>query len=84
MVSDFTEANAYLREVRCLEDFIGDPRNCGVEGSVDAECCDQLRVQRDLARTQASLHLSKASFPPCPFNADGTYREHRAGRHRGP
>jgi hypothetical protein len=72
-LSDFTECNAYTREVSCLTTFITD--NCGTprKGGLTAECCTTLRGELAFAKRKKTAHCASAVNEPCPFKADGTF-----------
>jgi hypothetical protein len=64
-LSDWTECNAYSREVTCLTNLIR--TSCGDGGSAGEECCDTLGDELAFATRQKTAHCAAAEFEPCPF-----------------
>jgi hypothetical protein len=71
-LSDWTECNAYRREVTCLTSFIAN--NCGTprgEG-VTAACCTTLKEELEFAKGERDTRCAGAVNEPCSIKADGT------------
>jgi hypothetical protein len=79
-LSDWTECNAYTREVTCLTSLISG--SCEAGGAIGAECCDRLRRELAFATRQRDSHCASATFEPCPFPGLGDFPLPRPGAPR--
>ncbi len=63
-IRDWTECNAYTREVSCLTSLI--QNGCGEGKPISAACCTTLRSELATATTRRGNHCPGTSHP-CPF-----------------
>ncbi|NIM16381.1 MAG: hypothetical protein GTO45_30685 [Candidatus Aminicenantes bacterium] len=64
-IRDWTECNAYTREISCLSSLIGS--GCGVGGAIPAACCTTLRSELATATRRQTSHCAASSHTACPF-----------------
>ncbi len=70
-LSDWTECNAYSREVTCLTALISS--GCDGGGGISAGCCRTLRSELAFATEQRDTRCATAKYEPCPFPALGDF-----------